>query len=92
MACLNLRTLHMAQARERGTHTDAEWRVLLDDHNHMCAYCGTSRAVAKDHIVPISRGGSNAIENIAPACASCNSRKASLLLSEFVDRLRVRST
>lgn len=34
-----------------------------------------------DHIVPKSRGGSNAYENLCASCTECNMRKSSLRLS-----------
>jgi 5-methylcytosine-specific restriction endonuclease McrA len=37
----------------------------------------------RDHVVPRSRGGSNSIDNISLACAGCNVRKGSKLLSEL---------
>lgn len=68
-----------------GYFTTAEWEVLLALHPK-CPDCkrvweeiplppGRTSAVTRDHIVPISRGGSNFIDNIRPLCYSCNSRK-----------------
>lgn len=36
--------------------------------------CGT-RWEALDHILPVSRGGLTAFENLVPICNSCNSKK-----------------
>lgn len=36
-----------------------------------------------DHIFPLSKGGGYEIENLAPACISCNSSKSDMTLDEF---------
>lgn len=42
-----------------------------------CQYCGTrTKALTLDHIVPRSRGGAHAWENVVSACIPCNHRKA----------------
>lgn len=41
-----------------------------------CAYCGKlSNKLELEHVVPISRGGSNTISNITTACKMCNREK-----------------
>lgn len=40
-----------------------------------CGFPGTQVKLITDHVVPLSRGGSNDISNIQPLCRSCNSRK-----------------
>jgi 5-methylcytosine-specific restriction endonuclease McrA len=70
-----------------GTYTWAEVMRIFLNLGRACAYC--DQAIDgdpdPDHVVPISRGGSNSITNILPACRSCNSDKRDLLLSEWVE-------
>lgn len=49
--------------------------ALFEQHGWKCAYCATAPAESIDHVVPLSRGGAHAIENILPACLDCNRRK-----------------
>jgi 5-methylcytosine-specific restriction endonuclease McrA len=43
-----------------------------------CAYCG-GPFEHLDHLVPISRGGTHAIENLFPACSPCNLEKSGMM-------------
>lgn len=47
-----------------------------------CAYC-PSLANTVDHVVPLSKGGTNYEGNLVPCCSSCNWAKSDLLLSEW---------
>ncbi len=58
-----------------GFHTIKEWQDLCKKWGDTCACCRKIRKLTKDHIIPLSKGGSNGIENIQPLCGSCNSRK-----------------
>ena len=64
-----------------GTFTKEEWLLLIDKHEHKCYYC--KQIVGKltiDHYIPLSKGGSNFIDNIVPACFSCNCKKGNKLI------------
>ncbi len=56
-----------------GKHTRQEWDDKLAEYGNGCAYCGCSGKMTRHHVVPLSKGGSDWISNIVPACGSCNS-------------------
>jgi hypothetical protein len=41
-----------------------------------CVDCGGREQLEFDHIIPVSRGGSNTVRNIELRCEDCNGRKA----------------
>ena len=47
-----------------------------------CIYCGAQSAHI-DHIIPLSRGGTHSIGNLAPACQWCNLSKNSKYIMEW---------
>ena len=69
---------HNRRAREQqagGTYTVTEWRALCDWFGNLCLRCGAIGELSVDHVVPLSKGGSNAIGNLQPLCKPCNSMK-----------------
>ena len=57
---------------------------LLDKYNRTCVYCGgTHIPLQIEHLLPVSRGGSNRVSNLAIACAPCNQKKGTQTASEF---------
>lgn len=49
---------------------------LYETFGHACAYClKTGIELTMDHAIPLSKGGPHHIDNIVPACKSCNSVK-----------------
>lgn len=66
-----------------GSHTLTEWRDKCAEFGNRCAYCRESKKLSKDHDVPLSRGGTDDIANIIPACRLCNSKKRTRTGDEF---------
>lgn len=59
--------------------------AIHDAHGNRCCYCqAPDNALTIDHLDPISKGGTNDLWNLAPACAMCNSSKRDLPLEVFV--------
>lgn len=69
---------HKRRALERTEHfSGKEWLDLKAKYNNTCLRCKcTDCALEADHIKPLSKGGSNHINNIQPLCAKCNNWKA----------------
>ncbi len=57
---------------------------LLEKWGRRCAYCGkTGVSLEIEHIVPVSRGGTNRVSNLTLACRDCNQEKGVLTAEEF---------
>jgi 5-methylcytosine-specific restriction endonuclease McrA len=56
--------------------TTEEWLALVEECGGRCLCCGSQEQMTVDHVIPLSRGGSNAISNIQPLCQGCNLDKA----------------
>jgi len=55
-----------------------------------CAYCGaTGKPLQKDCVQAISRGGRYTLDNIAPACGSCNASKCNDEVTAWLRRKRL---
>jgi 5-methylcytosine-specific restriction endonuclease McrA len=62
-------------ARVDNDLTASQWADLLAAWGG-CAYCQEqSPALQRDCVMPISRGGRYTLENVVPACPSCNASK-----------------
>jgi 5-methylcytosine-specific restriction endonuclease McrA len=53
-----------------------------------CYYCGRRFPPAQltmDHVVPLTKGGCSAKNNLVPSCKECNTRKKTMLPQEWQD-------
>ena len=60
-------------------------RELFHRDRHLCAYCGrefSSQRLTRDHVIPISKGGSDTWTNVVAACMPCNQKKGARLLEK----------
>lgn len=74
------------QLHEFREHTYREWIELCELWHWRCFYCKRELdelSAHRDHQIPLSRGGSDKIENIVPCCQSCNSKKGAKTAEEF---------
>ena len=62
-------------------------RAVFARDGHRCQYCGAS-AENIDHVIPRSKGGPHAWDNVVAACRPCNSRKRDRLLEDSGMKLR----
>lgn len=65
-------------------------RAVMARDGFRCQYCGSTRQLTLDHVVPTSRGGHTTWENLVTSCAPCNVRKGSKLPAEIGMALHTR--
>ncbi len=57
-------------------------REVFRRDNHTCQYCGSTKHLTLDHVIPRSKGGGHTWDNVVTACQTCNATKADRLLHE----------
>jgi len=66
--------------------TDEQWCALRAAWGG-CAYCGvTDTPLQRDCVLPVSRGGRYTLDNIVPACRSCNTSKCDAEVTGWLRR------
>jgi hypothetical protein len=66
-------------------------KKLLRKSNDSCVYCSRSidlKTMTIDHIRPKSKGGSNAIYNLAASCYQCNNLKSNIEYETFIKLIK----
>lgn len=63
-----------------------DWWLALK--NPLCAYCNSALATEIDHVIPVTRGGTNESDNLVAACRRCNARKNNKTAEEFLAALK----
>lgn len=62
--------------------------AILETQNNKCVYCNTDLVEFHfDHIMPISLGGENSIDNIQALCPTCNCRKGKMHPDKFKEKI-----
>jgi 5-methylcytosine-specific restriction endonuclease McrA len=69
--------------------SDAQWSALQQAWGG-CAYCGaTGKPLQRDCVLALSRGGRYTLDNIVPACGSCNTSKCNDEVTAWLRRKRL---
>jgi len=57
------------------TLTVEQWEMIKSNFNNTCCYCGQAKPLQQEHFKALSNEGEYTINNIVPACKSCNCSK-----------------
>lgn len=66
------------------THEQLNLRMSM--FGFSCVYCG-GEFEHVEHAIPLARGGLHCLANLRPSCATCNLRKGTMTITEFLRNL-----
>jgi len=55
-------------------------KQIYERDDNKCKHCNTEKDLTIDHIIPLSKGGENSMDNYQTLCRSCNSKKHNKIL------------
>jgi len=76
------RSAYVKRAKDICSHTKKQWLDLCEKYDFLCSRCGCEvlgGIPTKDHIIPITWGGTSSIKNLQPLCRQCNTSKGSVI-------------
>lgn len=81
---INARVKHRHKCKDK--ITGEQLYLKFRQQKKKCFYCGrrlNHKDVVVDHVLPLSKGGDNVIQNVVISCAICNRIKDNLTVVEF---------
>ena len=84
-AAMDIRTMS-----KRRRFEPAERKVIYAKSKGRCVLCGRFMGVDEftvDHIIPLSKGGTNDLDNMQATCRVCNSIKQDILPRDFMEKI-----
>ena len=75
---------------QRRKLTYLERNAIYDKCDACCAYCGAHidfKDMQVDHVMPLRKGGTDSLDNMLPACRSCNFYKSTYDLEDFREQI-----
>lgn len=80
----------LKEKQKRRKYTVEERKIIYDKSNGHCQLCGRKipfDSMTLDHVIPLSKGGKDTMENIQPTCSVCNRIKTDILPMEFMEKI-----
>ena len=76
--------------KKRKTYSKEERKIIYNRSGGRCELCGQRLLLENmtlDHVIPLSMGGEDSMENLQAACYACNQFKSNILPEDFMDRI-----
>lgn len=83
-------SVEIKKKTKRKQYTTEQRKIIYQKANGRCQLCGRKieyEDMTLDHIVPLSWGGADEMENLQCTCFPCNKFKSNILPDQFVDRI-----
>lgn len=78
---------HFQLGLSTGRFTEDDIYSLRSDLGDKCRYCSVDLhgAGVFQHLTPVTRGGTNSIQNVTLSCVNCDHEKANMTLEEYIE-------